>query len=195
MGHLFLIRHGQASWQLSRNGDFDSPLTELGHRQARSLADWAARTGALGVKPAAKVVTSPLVRARQTASYLVKDLQITEELWPNLVEADFRVADHLPRRARPSGLPSEASDEYRSFKARAEDALAQLEREIGEAHNTFVVTHGGMIKTLLRVVARSDEICFDIYNGSVTRLDWREGRWHLAYLSLCEFIAEEERTR
>ncbi len=195
MGRLHLIRHGQAAWQLSRDGDFDSPLTELGHRQAQALAAWAERGGAAGSGGAVKVVTSPLVRARQTAAYLVTALKAEEEVWPGLAEAAFRVADHLPRRSAPAGAPSTASSEYLSFKAQAERVLSRLGEEFHGVRDAFVVTHGGMIKTLLRVAAGGDGMCFDIYNGSVTQLDWREGRWHLARLSLCDHIAENERTR
>jgi phosphohistidine phosphatase len=66
---LILIRHADAVAK-GENGstrDFDRPLTDQGREQAKKLADTLA---VHGVKPNA-VVTSPLVRAVQTAEPLL----------------------------------------------------------------------------------------------------------------------------
>lgn len=59
---LLLLRHGQAE-DTHREGDFMRVLTEKGFRQARLAAQILKATGALPDI----VLTSPLVRARQTA--------------------------------------------------------------------------------------------------------------------------------
>jgi phosphohistidine phosphatase len=66
---LYLIRHAEA-FPLGLNGidkDEDRPLTENGRSQCRALA---ACLNQLGVK-LEKVITSPLVRARQTVDELL----------------------------------------------------------------------------------------------------------------------------
>ncbi|MFC4944038.1 acid phosphatase [Pseudonocardia sp. GCM10023141] len=67
-GRIFLLRHGETEWSLSgrHTGRSDVPLTERGRT-------FAAAAGALGARlrdtaPPAKVLTSPRVRARDTAS-------------------------------------------------------------------------------------------------------------------------------
>ena len=66
--HLYLIRHADAGDPLTWEGDDeDRPLSDLGHRQARELAAAFQRTGhhiRFGV-------SSPLVRARETAEELL----------------------------------------------------------------------------------------------------------------------------
>jgi phosphohistidine phosphatase len=69
---LILVRHAQAA-DLGEAGsltDFDRPLTDLGWQQAAALANALKKQG---MQPDA-VVTSPLVRAVQTAEPLAAEL-------------------------------------------------------------------------------------------------------------------------
>ncbi len=61
---VYLVRHGDTPWTVSgqMTGRSDLPLTEEGERQARDLAP------RLRDVRAARVWTSPLLRARQTAA-------------------------------------------------------------------------------------------------------------------------------
>ena len=60
---IWVARHGETEWSLSgrHTGRTDLPLTENGERQALALG------GRLGDHPFARVFTSPLARARETA--------------------------------------------------------------------------------------------------------------------------------
>jgi phosphohistidine phosphatase len=84
---LYLIRHAEAV-PLGENNietDADRPLTELGQTQAKGVATGLQRKGvALQL-----ILTSPLLRARQTAEGLVQawsgaapEVQVCEELTP-----------------------------------------------------------------------------------------------------------------
>jgi probable phosphoglycerate mutase len=63
MHTAYLVRHGETAWSLSRQhtGRTDIPLTERGAREARALS-----TRLQGID-FARVLTSPLIRARHTA--------------------------------------------------------------------------------------------------------------------------------
>src|SRR2546426_603055 len=68
MGTIYLVRHGQTVHNRERilqGPRLDGPLSELGLRQAQSLA------GALADVGLAAVYSSPLRRARQTAEAVV----------------------------------------------------------------------------------------------------------------------------
>ena len=64
---LYLVRHAEAA---AGNPDALRPLTANGRNQARALA---ARLRASGALPDA-IVTSPLLRARETAALLAREL-------------------------------------------------------------------------------------------------------------------------
>ena len=66
--HLYLIRHADAGDPIDWEGDDeDRPLTDLGHRESRELAAAFQKTG----HHIRFVVSSPLVRAKETAEELL----------------------------------------------------------------------------------------------------------------------------
>jgi probable phosphoglycerate mutase len=75
---VWLARHGETEWSLSKRhtGRTDIPLTEKGEQQARALAP------ALAGKQFARVLSSPLLRARRTAegAGLLDQAEIRDEL-------------------------------------------------------------------------------------------------------------------
>lgn len=69
MGTIYLARHGQTvhnAGRILQGPRLDGPLSELGVRQAQALAQ------ALEGHPVTAVYTSPLLRARQTAEWVVE---------------------------------------------------------------------------------------------------------------------------
>ena len=85
---LILVRHGQTQVNAEGRlqGRFDAPLTETGRRQAAALA------GALSLSEAARVVSSPLVRARETAEVFGLPVEV-DKRW---VEMDYGEYDERP---------------------------------------------------------------------------------------------------
>jgi phosphohistidine phosphatase len=81
---LYLIRHGQAEDRSASGHDADRPLTEAGVKELRRIAR---KLHDLGVS-FDHTLTSPLVRARQTAEVLVKESLTT---W--VEDADFLAPD------------------------------------------------------------------------------------------------------
>ena len=78
MTEIVIARHGETEWSLSKRhtGRTDIPLTEKGEQQARALAP------ALAGKQFARVLSSPLLRARRTAegAGLLDQAEIRDEL-------------------------------------------------------------------------------------------------------------------
>jgi len=183
VGAIHLLRHGQSVWQDARAGDLDSALTPLGHRQAAAAAQGLARL--LPSREGLRLVASPLQRARQTAAPVAAALRVDEDVWPALAEAAFRVSDHLPSRTTPDDPLPPASGCYLAFRIQAAGVLDRLHAAAAGEGDVVAVTHGGMIRTLLCVAARSDALCFAVPNGTITTLEWRDGRWHVARLASC----------
>ncbi len=78
-----LLRHGETAWSRSRRhtGRTDVPLTDAGRDQALAVK------GRIDVSSVAAVLTSPLVRARDTAE--LAGLGAAAEVEPDLAEWDY----------------------------------------------------------------------------------------------------------
>jgi broad specificity phosphatase PhoE len=197
---IYLVRHAQSEWQLKPCQDWNTSLTVLGHQQAQRMAQWLAECQKSDHRPrfeVASLCSSPLKRAQETAAYISDVLHLPLIIQKSLQEANFHVADHLlhadgPLQTPPAHPPSRI---YAHFRAQAEAALRELV-ERAEAHNGSVlaVSHGGLLKTLLRRVVSSDTVCFRLYNTGVNLIEWRRGRWHLVHLNLWDHLPMELRT-
>lgn len=102
---LTLVRHGQSL--NNAHGDqqrhYDPELTELGHEQARLLAQWFKNTQDIEeiVRMSShaterlapirveitRIYVSPMLRALQTAKHLHEALDITTTVWPDIHES------------------------------------------------------------------------------------------------------------
>jgi probable phosphoglycerate mutase len=155
---FLLIRHGQSVWNREARwqGQGDPPLTERGRAEARSLAARLLRE-----RPE-RLVASDLLRAAETAALLAAALGLEARLEPRLREWDVgawsgltlaeverRFPDELARvRAGDPEVRPGGGESRRELQARALAALSGLARE--EAGRCVaVVTHGGLIRTLL----------------------------------------------
>jgi phosphohistidine phosphatase len=69
---LYFLRHGDAEEARAGQSDADRRLTDKGQKQTERVAEALAR---VGVHPAA-IITSPLVRARQTAEIVARALAV-----------------------------------------------------------------------------------------------------------------------
>jgi probable phosphoglycerate mutase len=86
---IYLVRHGQTEWNRERRiqGHGDSPLTELGVRQAQAVAGLLAD---LVREPAGwRIVSSPLGRAASTAEIIGARLALPVELDERLKEMSW----------------------------------------------------------------------------------------------------------
>ena len=82
---LYIIRHGETEWNVLRRfqGRSDIPLNDEGRRLARITAE------ALSEVPFARIYTSPLKRAYETAMIIKgeRDIPVIEE--PRIIEIGF----------------------------------------------------------------------------------------------------------
>lgn len=119
---LWIVRHGQSAGNVARDAaheaglamidiamrDVDVPLSELGHEQARALGRWFASMPEDG-KPEI-LLSSPYVRARQTAKAICEEGGVTETAREPIVderlrEREFGVFDRLTTHGIASKYP------------------------------------------------------------------------------------------
>jgi probable phosphoglycerate mutase len=156
---LLCIRHARSTWnELGRwQGQADPPLSEAGRAEALALAERLAPE----LRRCKALVTSDLVRARETAVILGGVLTLTPEPWPLLREADIgswsgRVSaeiealwpeDYRRFRAGDPELRPGGGENRRALRARALAALRALEQRFG-GEPILVVTHLGWLRAL-----------------------------------------------
>ncbi|MBE5877805.1 MAG: histidine phosphatase family protein [Lachnospiraceae bacterium] len=87
MAHLYYTRHGQTIWNVENKicGASDIALTELGHEQAIALGKDILTQG-LQID---EILTSPLVRAAETARHISEVTGIPMRIEPRLKEQNF----------------------------------------------------------------------------------------------------------
>ena len=147
MNQLWLIRHGETAWSQSgkHTGRTDIPLTPRGVQQAELLSRRIAG------KPFGLVLTSPLIRARETCRLAGHLAGAHED--PNLVEWDYGALEGRTTPDIQKELPGwsiwkgpvpggETADEV---GARADRVIA---RALAAASNVALFSHGHLLRVL-----------------------------------------------
>jgi broad specificity phosphatase PhoE len=152
------LRHGEsvgnaeARWQ----GQSNYPLTERGRAQARALAD---RWKSEGVK-FDLVVSSPLVRAKETAEIIASALNVRVEFDPIWLERDIGemeglTAEEVHRKPQPPFITpydpvgGDGEGDWALF-LRAGQALHDLLKR--PAGSYMIVSHGGLLNKLMHAI-------------------------------------------
>ena len=102
---IYLVRHGQTAFNQERRiqGHVDSPLTELGVRQAHAVAGLL--KDLVRAEPGWRVVSSPLGRAAATADVIGERLGLPVELDDRLKEMSWGPHDGRLRRELEAEYP------------------------------------------------------------------------------------------
>jgi probable phosphoglycerate mutase len=151
------VRHGESTFNAEGRfcGQVDAPLTALGHAQA------AATAAELAGSPLAWVVSSTLVRARDTASAVAAPHGVSVELDGRLVEHRKGVLEGTPmRRLRSLDWSHvDGAESMVEFYRRCCEAVVDLVARPGLG---AVVAHGGVARAIecLRV-GGAPELLYD----------------------------------
>lgn len=177
MTFISLVRHGQTDWNLAKRiqGSSDIPLNATGRAQAEATGR------ALSGGRFDAIYASPLSRALDTARIIAGHVGLGEPgALPAVAERQYGEAEGLTGEqilARwPDGEPVPGRESREQVVERALPAL----RALGEQHpgeNVIVVSHGGVISSLVRHVTDHalpgpGEL---IPNGSVHRFRYDDG--------------------
>ena len=161
---LYLVRHGRTAQNAERRllGRLDVPLDDLGRAQAEALGTVAF------LRDAAKVVSSPLVRARETAGALGPPVEI-DERW---TEIDYGIYDGEKLEAVPDlwsgwdadlGYSPEGGESLLSLGKRVRLACDDLWPEAAD-HDVVVVTHVSPLKAAVAwALDVADDVCWRMF--------------------------------
>ncbi|NIX75584.1 histidine phosphatase family protein [Microvirga terricola] len=189
MPPLYFLRHGETEWNRAGRlqGHLDSPLTEKGRNQAALMASILLRE--LGPRPALRLVSSPLGRARQTAGFVSEALGLSLETDPQLAELTMGSWDGLTRpevEARWPGRLTGATDHDWYFRSPDGETVDEARKRASAwlqsvTQPTIAVAHGFFGKILRGVYAGLDhdaalhqsepqDVVFRLHNRTIERL-------------------------
>ncbi|MDR6868234.1 putative phosphoglycerate mutase [Microbacterium resistens] len=185
---ITLVRHGQTDWNLDRRiqGSTDIPLNDTGREDALSAARLLAGDSHQAI------YASPLVRAQETARIIARELGLAEPaVTRGLREREFGdaegmlVSDYLQQYGGwHSDVPrAETMQQVRDRALDSIDRIARASRRRSSprAESVVVVSHGGVIRSLLLHVSggtipREGDM---LRNGSVHRFVAERGELRL----------------
>ncbi len=155
MGKLILVRHGESAGNRQRvyaKNTHELPLTDLGYQQASAVANTIATNFR-----AELIVSSPYVRACETARVIAETLGSLVEIEPGLHEREAGALCGQPYGAmlsapgydpkRPWEWRPEGGESFEDVKARVGPILDRL-ASVHRGRDVVVVSHGGVMMTL-----------------------------------------------
>lgn len=156
---IFLCRHGQTTGDIEDRygGDYDDHLTALGKSQAYLLADSLKNNGI------EKIFVSPLIRAKETAEIVGKNLNLVPEVIKDLKERNRNgILTGMIKSEAKNKYPDlidllgdykntiEGAENFEGFQIRINEAIKEISKRNHET--VAIITHGGPIVTILRQI-------------------------------------------
>lgn len=155
---LLIIRHGESEADLLEvhEGRADFPLTELGEQQASIMATYIEQHYRPNI-----ILTSPLKRARRTATILQESIgcglivendlmEFNNGILAGLSRNEAAIKYPLPQGGRPIHIPIQDGESELDFRFRADSIFHKILFEYQHYDRVAIVSHGGMISNILK---------------------------------------------
>ncbi len=198
MKRLYLLRHGQTEFNVKKlvQGRCDSPLTDLGRKQAGMAAAWLK---AHDVVPD-KVVSSPLGRAMDTASLVATELlgrDAAVEPCEGIIERSYGTFEEGPHDALPTDVWDPGED---LIPFGGEGSHALQERMVGTLTNLMgaegietllAVSHGSASRQFIKAAAPEGfELPTKLPNCAIMIFDFEDSQEECD-TSQCKFTLQQ----
>ena len=177
MGHFYFIRHGQTVWNVENKicGATDIALTDLGHEQAIETGKKIIEEGI----EADEILTSPLMRAKDTAEHISEVTGIPMRVEPRLIEQNFGRYESTPR----DGLEFHEAKKHMASRYGSGESMMQLAQriynlldDIKKEDKTYIlVAHNGIariVESYFREMDNEEFSRFGIKNCEIKRYDF-----------------------
>ena len=177
MTHFYFIRHGQTVWNVENKicGATDIALTELGHEQAIETGKKILEQGI----HADEILTSPLVRAKDTAAHISEVTGIPYRIEQRLIEQNFGRYESTPR----DGLEFHEAKKHMASRFGTGESMMQLAQriynlldDIKKDEKTYIlVAHNGIariVESYFREMDNEEFSLFGIKNCEIRRYEF-----------------------
>ena len=184
MKRLYLLRHGQTEFNVKKlvQGRCDSPLTDLGRKQAGMAAAWLKGHDVVPNK----VVSSPLGRAMDTASLVATELlgpDAAVEPCEGIIERSYGTFEEGPHDALPTDVwdPGEdlvpfGGEGSHALQERMVSTLAYL-MSAEDVETLLAVSHGSASRQFIKAAAPEGfELPTKLPNCAIMIFDFDEAK-------------------
>lgn len=188
---LIVVRHGETVWNADgrQQGHLDSPLSPLGERQARAIAE------RLADEELDALYSSDLGRAYHTAEHIAAKIGHPIVTDQRLRERNLGIFQTLTVKQVEERYPDEyarfnggdidyAIPEGESVRQRNDRIVAAAE-DIAAGHpdqRVVIVAHGGVLRSLFHLalgIPLSESRRYKLFNASLNSFFARDGKWTL----------------
>ncbi|MCR4705387.1 MAG: histidine phosphatase family protein [Lachnospiraceae bacterium] len=177
MDHFYFVRHGETVWNVENKicGATDIALTEMGHEQAIEVGKKIKEMGL----DADVILTSPLVRASETARHISELTGIPVKTEPRLIEQNFGIYESTPR----NGAAFHEAKKVIASRYGTGESMLQLAQRIYNLldeikagdRKCILVAHNGivrMVESYFREMDNEEFSSFGIDNCEVKRYEF-----------------------
>lgn len=182
MGKFYFVRHGQTVWNVENKicGATDSPLTELGHEQARETGRILKLKMDAGEITIDEILTSPLSRAYDTAKEISVMTGVPMRIEQRLIEQNFGKWEGTARdgkefaRAKQNFCDSfDGGESMMRMAQRIYNLIDDLKRDPEKTY--LLVAHNGIsriIESYFHDMTNEEFASFGIRNAQVREYDF-----------------------
>lgn len=186
---ITLVRHGQTDYNKNKiiQGQIDIPLNSLGKEQALKTANHFKN------EPIDLIISSPLIRAQETAQIIANEINYTDEIIINeaFIERNFGQADgkeislyiNQVHQEEVSGLEPSSQ-----LKKRMIDGILKVVEENNDK-NILIICHSHSIKAVLAAL-NPDQYNFTtpLTNCGITLIEHDDNQLNLLKASYNDYI-------
>ncbi|BCJ85936.1 histidine phosphatase family protein [Effusibacillus dendaii] len=193
MTEICLVRHGETAWnrEARMQGSQDTPLSEVGIRQARIAAAQLAK------ESWDVIYSSDLSRAKHTAEEANEHLQIPHYVEKGLRERSYGILEGMIRsdieQMYPGVFSGETNHEiaglesFESLSQRVKDTIETIARR-HPGQRILIFTHGGTINAFLHAI--TGQKAGKIGNTAITRVRFDNQEWYVDCVNDCSHLTE-----
>ena len=195
MGRIILVRHGETEWNRDERfrGRADIKLNETGKKQAEAVAK------RLRSKKISAIFTSPLKRAKDTASYISRSQEIDLSPTEALIDIDYGLWEGLAPEAVSEQFPGQyqmwlknpyeaempEGETVRAVEKRANTLVKKIANKCPDL-TTVLVAHKVVNKILICSLLNISPSHFwqiEQSNCGLTELNYTDGFFSLSFLN------------
>ncbi|MGP7818382.1 histidine phosphatase family protein [Niallia sp. 01092] len=189
MTNICLIRHGETDWNsLGKiQGKTDIPLNEKGIKQAENCRDH------LKGSNWNVMVTSPLIRAKKTATIINEALNLPLVEMEQFMERSFGEAEGKTREEREKLYPDLQYPNQESREDLIDRILKGLQKVVLDYpnKNVLLVAHGAVIHTILNTLSENQITLENTYlmNACISNIHYNDNKWTIKDYNVVDHLS------